>query len=83
MVGYTVIDRKTINHTAVKLASAFATIYAVLLTMGESNDSLSHSNEKTKACVLSKEHVAVIQAMLSVNASCSYNMTIESVLSEL
>ena len=44
-LGYTVIDRKTINHTAVKLASTFATIYAVLLTMGESNDSLGHSNE--------------------------------------
>ena len=82
-LGYTVIDRKTINHTAVKLASTFATIYAVLLTMGESNDSLGHSNEKTEACALSEEHVAVIQAMLSVNTSCSYNMTIESVLSEL
>ena len=78
-----VIDRKTINHTAVKLASTFATIYAVLLAMGESNNALGHSNEKTEACALSEEHVAVIQAMLSVNASCSYNMTIESVLSEL
>ena len=74
LLGHTVIDRKTLVHAAVKLASAIATVYSVLLALAQSSSIPSAPD----ACSLTRAQHTVISATAQavLNGSCSYNVTL-------
>ena len=74
-LGYTVIDRKTLNSAAAKLVTGFTTVYTILLALGDKPRSSASAG--VEACELSAMQLAGIQAaMMGRNASCAYNMTV-------
>ena len=79
-LGHTVIDRKTLTHTAFKLVSGFTTVYAVLLALSKSEDESPTS--ASVVCELSRLQTDTIRAVMAAerNASCSYNITLSAIL---
>ena len=77
-LGGTVINRKFLTLTGFRLAGSFTTLYAILMAMGD--DSAGSAGGEA-ACELTEgQLVSIRAAMFGRNASCSYNMTVGSVL---
>ena len=79
-LGHTVIDRKTLSHTAFKLISGFTTVYAVLVAMTEEN-SVSRSHHGNM-CELGLEQVQMIELALGQNKISCLNLTVAAILGE-
>lgn len=77
-LGHTVIDRKTLSHTAFKLISGFTTIYAVLVAMTETPASRGGNSEEV--CELSAEQMEIIQLVLGQNSTNCLNVTFAAML---
>ena len=77
-LGHTVIDRKTLSHTAFKLISGFTTIYAVLVAMTETPASRGGNSEE--GCELSAEQMEIIQLVLGQNSTNCLNVTFAAML---
>lgn len=79
LLGSTVIDRKSLVRTTVKLTGAITTLYSFLLALGQAPPV---SLPSTIQCGVTPAEVTRIQAaMFGHNESCSYdNVTLGSVL---
>ena len=80
-LGARVINRKTLTHTAVTLATSFTALYATLMALAESPTDAGLRAGGSEICELSGTQVAGIRAaMLGRNASCAYNMSVASAI---
>ena len=79
-VGHTVIDRKTLSHTAFKLISGFTTVYAVLVAMTEENSVSPYHGGNT--CKLGLEQVQMIELALGQNKTSCLNLTVAAMLGQ-
>ena len=80
-LGHTVIDRKTLQQTAVKLAGAITTLYSLLLALGQAPAEASPSEGVVECGVTAAEAARIQASMLGHNEGCSYgNVTLGSIL---
>ena len=77
-LGHTVIDRKTLSHTAFKLVSGFTTVYAFLVAMTEENSVFPSHDGNT--CELGREQVHMIELVLGQNKTSCLNLTVAAML---
>ena len=77
-LGHTVIDRKTLSHTAFKLISGFTTVYAVLVAMTEKNS--VYPSRDGSMCELGREQVQMIELALGQNKTSCLNLTVAAML---
>ena len=76
-VAGTVIDTKTMRKFAIQLYTGLATLITALLAL-----QTPHGGIAGEACSLSSTQAGSIQAAMAPwrNATCAYNMTLETVL---
>ncbi len=67
-LGHVVIDRKTLNHTALKLVSGFTTIYTVLIAMTETVK-LPVNEAEGGACDLELDQIETVKLVLGLNTT--------------
>lgn len=75
-----VVDTKTLNKLGLAMISTFATVVPIVLALQPDPQVVSTSEHVGAECTFTSQQVAVIQAAIGPNFTCSSNMTVNELL---
>ena len=75
-----VVDTKTLNKLGLAMFSTFATVVPIVLALQPDPQVASKREQVGTECTFTSHQVAVIQAAIGPNLTCSGNMTVNEIL---